>query len=155
MVTVTIPIKTHLANFMKVRYKNCMEDGVIRLSPRSQLYQVLLELTEKMPKNASGRQVGNLTLALPCPDIGKSPKTHNYLSDKSIRILEKEIKNEMLRVFVREVDRKRYKEGIAVEKTIYQFIKEYNLVGVTEEALKRFYYRLKEKEEEDRLRGWE
>ncbi len=47
-----------------------------KVKPRTNLYHILLELTAPRPQNIFWRDIGNLTLALPVPDIGKDPRTY-------------------------------------------------------------------------------
>lgn len=68
-----------------------------KVKPRTNLYHILLELTAPRPQNIFWRDIGNLTLALPVPDIGKDPRTYNYLSGESIRLLSVEINYQMRR----------------------------------------------------------
>ena len=68
-----------------------------KVKPRTNLYHILLELTVPRPQNIFWRDIGNLTLALPVPDIGKDPRTYNYLNGESIRLLSVEINSQMRR----------------------------------------------------------
>ncbi|WP_147337597.1 hypothetical protein [Bacteroides clarus] len=67
-----------------------------KVKPRTNLYHILLELTTPRP-HFFWRDIGNLTLTLPVPDIGKDPRTYNYLNGESIRLLSVEINSQMRR----------------------------------------------------------
>ena len=77
MMTICVNVEPYLARYMYARYANCIRKGAIKLSHRTNLYHILLELTAPRPQNISWRDTGNLTLALPVPDIGKDPRTYN------------------------------------------------------------------------------
>lgn len=64
-----------------------------KVKPRTSLYHILLELTAPRPQNIFWRDIGNLTLSLPVKD----PRTYNYLSGESIRLLSVEINYQMRR----------------------------------------------------------
>ena len=91
MATITLPVKSYLAKYMRVRYANSTEDGALRLPGSGILYHSLHQLTSKRPKGASWKDEGNLTLTLPHPIIGKSPEVYNYLSRENAEELEKKL----------------------------------------------------------------
>ena len=100
MMTICVNVEPYLAHYMYARYANCIREGAIKLSHRTNLYHILLELTAPRPQNISWRDIGNLTFALPVPDIGKDPRTYNYLSGESIRLLSVKINRQMRREMI-------------------------------------------------------
>ncbi len=104
------------------------------------------------PRNSFGRENEDLTLALPWPDEGKSPKTYNYLSQESIARLEERIELEMLMDLYERIQENKFRKGIGYLKTITTFIGEYCLEGVKDDALYKRYDRWKKLVEKDRNR---
>ncbi len=153
MLTIAIPVKACLANYMYAKYEDRTFGGAIRLPDRGMLYHIFGQLTDVRPKNDYGRETGNLILFLPSPDLGKSPKTYNYLSTKSIGILEEWIELEMNMELFEEIERNYIKKGIPRIKTIEGFIEKYNLIDITEEALDKRYRRWKKLQEEKRKKS--
>lgn len=100
MMTICMNVEPYLAHYMYARYANCIREGAIKLSYRTNLYHTLLELTAPRPQGISWRDTGNLTLALPVPDIGKDPRTYNYLSGESVHLLAKKINRQMRREMI-------------------------------------------------------
>jgi hypothetical protein len=95
MVTIRIYIKPYLAAYLKAHYAYCVVQGAIRFSKNQNIYSCLLKLTVPRPKGVSWKEEGNVTLALPCPAVGKDPRTYNYLNAESREKFEKEVNYEM------------------------------------------------------------
>ena len=91
MATITLPVKSYLAKYLRVSYASSMEGGALRLPSSGILYHCLHQLTTKRPKGASWKDEGNLTLVLPRPSVGKSPDVYNYLSKENAKQLEKKL----------------------------------------------------------------
>ena len=73
MMTICVNVEPYLAHYMYARYANCIREGAIKLSHRTNLYHILLELTAPRPQNISWRDIGNLTFALQLPERRKHP----------------------------------------------------------------------------------
>lgn len=97
MMTICVNVKPYLACYMYARYANCIREGAIKLSHRTNLYHILLKFTAPRLQNISWRNTSNLTLVLPVPDIDKDPRIYNYLSRESIRLPSVKIKHQIRR----------------------------------------------------------
>lgn len=141
---------------MYARYANCIREGAIKLSHRTNLYHILLELTAPRPQNISWRDIGNLTFALPVPDIGKDPRTYNYLSSESIRLLSVKINRQMRREMIEYMLNEKFEHGIMYKHSLIRFITDYDMDElVNEDTLMKHFqlWRKKEKLERKKERG--
>ena len=141
---------------MYARYANCIREGAIKLSHRTNLYHILLELTAPRPQNISWRDIGNLTFALPVPDIGKDPRTYNYLSGESIRLLSVKINRQMRREMIEYMLNEKFEHGIMYKHSLIRFITDYDMDElVNEDTLMKHFqlWRKKEKLERKKERG--
>ena len=108
MITVTIQVKPYLAAYLQSAYAHCTIEGAIRFTKNQNLYSCLLQLTTPRPKGVSWRDQGNITFSLPCPSVGKDPRTYNYLGEEAVKILEQEINYEMRELIPEETLLKSY-----------------------------------------------
>lgn len=152
MNTVTLSVRPCLANYLYVRYQSFVEDGAIKLPARSTLYHNLLQLTAPRPAGVSWRETGNLTLALPWPDKGKDPRTYNYLSAESVRLLEKQINLLLHMDFYEALLEGKFRHGIPYKRSMYQFMETYHLEDMNEEALIKSFQLWRKKEKEERAK---
>lgn len=112
MITVTIQVKPYLAAYLQSAYAHCTIEGSIRFTKNQNLYSCLLQLTTPRPKGVSWRDQGNITFSLPCPSVGKDPRTYNYLGEEAVKILEQEINYEMRMDYYRFLRRNKFKNGM-------------------------------------------
>jgi len=112
MITVTIQVKPYLAAYLQSAYAHCTIEGAIRFTKNQNLYSCLLQLTTPRPKGVSWRDQGNITFSLPCPSVGKDPRTYNYLGEEAVKILEQEINYEMRMDYYRFLRRNKFKNGM-------------------------------------------
>ena len=156
MMTICVNVEPYLAHYMYARYANCIREGAIKLSHRTNLYHILLELTAPRPQNISWRDIGNLTFALPVPDIGKDPRTYNYLSCESIRLLSVKINRQMRREMIEYMLNEKFEHGIMYKHSLIRFITDYDMDElVNEDTLMKHFqlWRKKEKLERKKERG--
>lgn len=150
MMTICLNVEPCLAHYMYARYANSIREGAIKLSYRTNLYHILLELTIPRPQDVSWKDTGNLTLALPVPDIGKDPRTYNYLSMEATGILAKAINRQMRREMIIYMTDEKFEHGTMYKRSLVRFIQDYDMEELVNEdtLLKHFQlWRKKEKEE--------
>lgn len=152
MMTVSLNVEPYLAHYMYARYANCVHEGAIKLSYRTNLYHNLLELTLPRPKGVSWKEEGNLTLALPVPDKGKDPRTYNYLSEESRHYLSKEINRQMRWEMVEYMREQKFRHGVMYKRSLQQFIEDYDLEDlVNEDTLMKHFQLWRKKEKAGRM----
>lgn len=143
MVTAKIQIKPHLKEYVYGKF-NKSDNTIIRFPDRLEVYHDIFNLTEKRPVNCPV-DYGNLEIALPKPDSSKQPKTYNYLSIHSQKIIEKQIEK-MFWHDVREyIDFGHYKDGSRYSDLVYEFMTKYGISSISEDALIKHYYRFRKK----------
>ena len=136
MITVTIFVKPYLAAYLQSAYAHCTIEGAIRFTKNQNLYSCLLQLTTPRPKGVSWRDQGNITFSLPCPSVGKDPRTYNYLGEEAVKILEQEINYEMRMDYYRFLRRNKFKNGMMFTKATELYLEDHGmmeLIDVTEE----------------------
>ena len=144
MMTICVNVEPYLAHYMYARYANCIREGAIKLSHRTNLYHILLELTAPRPQNISWR------------DIGKDPRTYNYLSGESIRLLSVKINRQMRREMIEYMLNEKFEHGIMYKHSLIRFITDYDMDElVNEDTLMKHFqlWRKKEKLERKKERG--
>lgn len=144
MISATINIKQHLAEYVKGKYNHC-EDGAVNLPHTSDLYVVVWDLMAKRPVNAA-IDSGNLEIALPSRSVGKKPEYYNYLSPRAAKIIEKFIEN-ILYAELHHRLRVNKRKGINYIDTVFKFMTEYGITQITEDAFIKDYYRYRRGEE--------
>lgn len=156
MITVTIRVKPYLAAYLRTTYAYCTRESAIRFTKKQNLYHCLLQLTAARPKGVSWKEEGNLTLALPCPDVGKDPRTYNYLGVEAVKTLEQEINVEMRFNYYSFLMKKKYKEGVMLKRATEMFLEEHGMTElIPEETMLKSYYLWREKlnKEKDMCEG--
>ena len=126
MVTVKISIKKHLEEYMRGKFNDCRE-GVITLPASCPLEQ------------------GTLEIALPDRRCGKDPAYYNYLSERSQRILERRIELMFWAELHEWIDYNKHMYGIQYIESIFSFMRKFDINGISEDALKKNYYRWRDR----------
>ena len=163
MVTVTFAIKPYLAEYMYVRYRQCLESRShnnppsklpvpIHLSHLTPVYHFLQQLSVPHPQSVSWKETGNISFVLPSPRLCKNPEVYNYFGEDSIFIIEKEIEVEMKAELYSFLLENKFKNGVMYIKSMHEFVEKYNMAeSVEEESLMRAFQRwrkmVKEKSE--------
>lgn len=93
----------------------------------------------RRPANAPV-DTGNLEIALPSRSVGKKPEYYNYLSPRAAMIIEKYIE-ELLFAEIHHRMRQNKRKGINYLDTVYFFMSEYGITGISEDAFIKDYYR--------------
>jgi len=144
MIVTKITITPYLAEYLFGKFNNGSIEP-IHFPENSDLYHVIWQLMMKRPKNVSCNDDGNLLIYLPDRREGKNPKTYNYLSPFSACIIEKHVRrmfNEELRSQLAD-NRERGRQFLDIE-VVHQFICNYGIESVTEDALLKNFYRWRE-----------
>lgn len=142
MITTRINIKTHLAEYMQAKYANA--DGHIELPNGDDLYITLYNLTSRRPINAP-IDTGNLSIVLPCRREGKHPEFWNYLSQRAARVIESKIELRFWADAHEYIDEQKHRYGIDYQTSIEVFMHRYQITGISEDAIRKNYYRWKSK----------
>lgn len=141
MITVTIQVKPYLAAYLQSAYAHCTIEGAIRFTKNQNLYSCLLQLTTPRPKGVSWRDQGNITFSLPCPSVGKDPRTYNYLGEEAVKILEQEINYEMRMDYYRFLRRNKFKNGMMFTRATELCLEEHGMTElIPEETLLKSYF---------------
>lgn len=89
----------------------------------------------------SWRDQGNITFSLPCPSVGKDPRTYNYLGEEAVKILEQEINYEMRMDYYRFLRRNKFKNGMMFTRATELYLEEHGMTElIPEETLLKSYF---------------
>lgn len=139
MITTSMTIKTHLAEYAKVVFEDPGKN-YIRIPHQHDLYHKIADEMIRRPRNVPIRR-GNLEIALPRQSRGKCPLTFNYISIRAARRIERKIER-MFWAHVHDyVDELHHEQGYHMNTAIYMFMDEYKITGISEDALVKNYYR--------------
>lgn len=141
MVTTKITIKQHLAEYMIAKYWDAQEQG-IRLPDNDDLYVTIYNVTTKRPANAPIDE-GNLSIVLPCRRDGKNPEYYNYIGCRGARLLESKIELRFWAEVHDLLDEQKHRYGIDYIVSIEAFMLQYNIISISDEAIRKNYYRWK------------
>lgn len=142
MVTTRITVKQHLREYVIGKYNDHV-DGPICFPDNLDVYHTIWDLTEKRPVNCP-IDSGNLEIALPDRRVGKSPETYNYLGQRSQGLIQRKIENLFFAELHDLLDSEKHRNGVPYIETTWHFIKKYNIVSLTEDAILKNYYRWRE-----------
>lgn len=143
MVTTRLEIKKHLEEYVKSKYFD-IDKGAVVLPDELDLYHVLWDLMEPR-RSDSPPDTGTLIIALPDRRIGKNPECYNYLGERSQRIFEKKVEVLFWAELHELIDHNRHVCDIEHSESIYVFMKKHDIISISEDALKKNYYRWREK----------
>ena len=95
---------------------------------------------------------GNITFSLPCPSVGKDPRTYNYLGEEAVKILEQEINYEMRMDYYRFLRRNKFKNGMMFTRATELYLEEHGMMElIPEETLLKSYFLWVKKVEKNRI----
>lgn len=146
MMTVTVNVKKHLAEFLYGKYNNGDNKTPVKLSTKDDLYHMKWQLMRKRPVNVPLTDDGNLTFELDENHQGKSPLTYNYLDKQSTSIIEAKIEALMFMELHSRIDDNRM-DGMpyTTQGVIHMFMCEYCIDSITEDALQKNIWRHNQK----------
>jgi hypothetical protein len=141
MITTSITITPYLAEYLRGKYNNGANEP-FRIPDNTDLYHVIWSLMARRHQNQSPVDEGNLTLILPERRIGKDPQVYNYLSPRSVKIIENEVRrmfNRELHTAMDENDQNGHElNNIDI---VHNFLCAYCIDSITEDALLKNFYR--------------
>ena len=138
-----ITIEPYLAEYLRGKYATEIDEPVI-IPDNTDLYHLIWSLMAIRRKNEDPADA-NLHIALPKRRIGKDPRYHNYLSPRSAKLIEDEIK----RMFNRELhtvleDNDANVRPVNNIDVVYRFMNDYMIESITDGALLKNFYRYRE-----------
>ena len=143
MQSTSIKIEPYLAEYIKGKYGECIDEP-IKIPDNTDLYHTVWSLMT-LRKGNQDPDDANLTIFLPFRKVGKDPRYHNYLSNRSAKIIENTIKKMFdrdLHIAMEENDQKgRPLNNIDVA---YGFLQDYAIESITDGALLKNFYRYRE-----------
>lgn len=144
MVTTKINIKSHLSEYCYGKFSHCSDEPV-RFPDSFDLYHSIWNLMQKRPVNCPSDS-GNLEIVLPCRrkndgPVRKDPQVYNYLGERSAKIIERKIEVLMFAELHDRLDENKHKFGIEYVETVFEFMNQYAITSITEDALIKNYYR--------------
>lgn len=147
MITTKINIKPHLSEYCYGRFSHCSPDPV-RFPDEYDIYHTVWNLMQRRPVNCPVDS-GNLEIVLPCRrktegQVRKDPAVYNYLGQRSAKIIERQIEVMMFAELHDRLDENKHLLGIEYIDTIFEFMNQYNITSISEDALKKNYYRWRE-----------
>jgi hypothetical protein len=145
MITTRISIKEHLSEFMIGRYNHHDEQTPIRFPDSLDLYHTIYDLLVRRPANVSGHDTGNLYFFLPEIFPGKKTSSYNYLGVRSVKIIEKKIEVKFWAEVHDLFDHNKTMHGINYIESAHQFLTDYGISAISEDALLKNYQRWRDK----------
>ncbi len=144
MVTAKINIKPHLSEYCYGKFSHCSDDPV-RFPDDYDIYHTIWNLMQQRPANCPADS-GNLEIVLPSRrkndgSVRKDPLVYNYLGERSAKIIERKLEVMMFAELHDRLDENKHRFGIEYTETIYEFMKQYAITSITEDALIKNYYR--------------
>lgn len=144
MIITSLTISEYLAEFFVGKY-NEGNDGPVKIPDNTDVYHLIWQLMGKRPANTSLVSQGNLALMLPDRRMGKDPLYYNFISARASQIIEKRIRiefnNDLHDLLEQNENQGRPLDNIEV---IYAFMEKYGIESISEDALKKNYYRWRE-----------
>lgn len=141
MITTSITIEPYLAEYLRGKYNNG-SDEPFHIPDETDLYHSIWTLMVKRQRNQSPVDNGNLTFILPERRIGKDPKVYNYLSPRSVNLIEMEVRrmfNRELHIMMDENDMTGHE--LTNIDVVHNFLCSYGIESITEDALLKNFYR--------------
>lgn len=141
MITTSIQIEPYLAEYLRGKYNNGSGEP-FRIPDNTDLYHIIWTLMSKRRCDQSPVDNGNLTFILPERRIGKDPQVYNYLSPRSVKIIELEIRrifNRELHTVMDENDQSGHE--LSNLDIVHNFLCSYCIESISEDALLKNFYR--------------
>lgn len=139
MVTRRIQIKQHLADYINGKFGSKDKDYV-QLPDETDLYHIIYDLLQRPPADAK-KDEGNLNLFIPSRTRGKKSDSFNYLSERSVFIIQRKIETMFWSEIHDLLDYNKHILGLDYTETVYHFMLKYSITGISEDAILKDYYR--------------
>lgn len=139
MITIAIHIKPHLEEYLLAKYPSDLP-GVVRLPDTTDLYHLLYDLMAIRPANQPMEQ-GTLRIKLPHRHAGKNPLYYNYLSPDAVKQISKKVEALFWADAHFWIDYQKHIVGQNCTEAIYQWMDRYKINAISEDAIRKNYYR--------------
>ena len=136
-----------------VQEKFGTHEGYIRFPDSLDIYHIIWDMVEKRPQRC-GKDYGNIEIILPKRREGKSPVSYNYLGVRSQRIIERKIEVMFWAEFRSLIDYMYHSQGVKIFETIIMFMEKYGIESISDDALKKNYYRWRKKVRNEKKRAY-
>jgi hypothetical protein len=152
MITTRITVKPHLKEYLSGKF-SAGSDAPVRFGDTLDIYHVVWDVLSPRPVKCPVDR-GNLEIVLPYRHEGKRPERYNYISPCSQKTVERAIESMFLAEFHDFMTDARHRLGIPIIDAIYEFKNMYGVDSVSEECLKKNYYRWRRKLYSHQKRGY-
>jgi len=158
MITTKIQIEQHLAEYCIGKFSTDFKPPV-RFPDWSELYVKIHDLTQKRPTNVPVDS-GNLEIVIPNRradsemEIRKNPEVYNYLSERSVKNIEKQIRAVMRMELHEYMSEQKHRFGIDFIDSVHEFKCKYGIVSISDDALLKDCYRWKESVRQRKKRNY-
>ncbi|MDY5433680.1 hypothetical protein [Bacteroides pyogenes] len=144
MITTSINITPYLAEYLRGKFNNS-SDEAFRIPDNTDLYHLVWQLMTRRPAGLSPIDTGNITFALPDRRLGKDPQVYNYLSPRSARLIDAEVR----RMFNYELhaamlENQENFSGLNNLDVAHKFLCAYGIESLSEDALLKNFYRYRD-----------
>lgn len=154
MIPVAITIESYLAEYFTSKYGGGMSEP-IKISDKSDLYHVVWQVMERRPADVAPLLHGNLVILLPERRCGKDPLWYNHIGQRGLQLIERRIRMEFNNDFHEYLERNEYQgRPMEIGEAICVFMGLYRLESITEDALKKNYYRWRQAVRPHEKRGY-
>lgn len=143
MIVTKINLTPYLAEYAYSIYNNG-EKSPVKIPDTSDLYHTIWQLMIRRPENHSFVDDGNFEIILPERRIGKDPQYFNYLSECAQKIIEKRIRLMFYAELHLSLLENENKGLLTRLEMVHQFMCNYNINSISEDALLKNYYRWRE-----------
>jgi hypothetical protein len=144
MITTKIKITPYLAEYLVAKMNNYSFEP-FSIPDNTDLYHLIWKLMARRPAGLSPNDEGIIEIILPKRRLGKDPQYFNYLSPTSHKLISRHIKA-MFDLDLHDAMTLNVKKGRPLRDVdvAYQFMCDYGIESVTEDALVKNYYRWRE-----------
>lgn len=144
MITVKIALEPYVAEYVTGKFFD-PEQEAVRFPASHDIYHLLWDLLKKRPADCPTDR-GNVRLCLPDRREGKNPETYNWLSERSVGILNEKLRLMMWAELHDFMDENKHIRGIQFKESVYQFMCRYGIESITEDALLKNYQRWRDRQ---------
>ena len=137
-ITTKIKIKEYLREFLISLYKG----DPVRFPNDSDLLATLHDVRVKRPKNAPRSDDNNMEIIIPYQKVGKNARTHNWISARGEKEIEKKAHTLFTCTLNDYVNRMRLK-GYEYQAAVEMFADLHNITAISLDGLKKKNYRLR------------
>ncbi|MDR1866126.1 MAG: hypothetical protein LBR08_11220 [Bacteroidales bacterium] len=144
MITTKITVKEHLKEYCIAKFSDFDEGSPVMFPRETDIYLLIWDRLRKRPVDCQIDR-GNLEIALPNRREGKNPLYWNYLNRTAQKEVERKIERMMWAELRDAIDSARHRDGIPYIASISAWMDRYGISSISEDALRKNYYRWREK----------